>query len=45
MELDILTGLNRVTLNAGLMKPLRGSTLIAGKQKIGGKMGYLLLAN
>jgi hypothetical protein len=33
----------QVTLNAGLMKPRRGFTLVAGKEKLGvGKAGHSL---
>ncbi len=37
-------GLDPVTLNAGLMKPWRGFTPIAGEEKLGGEKTILLLA-
>ncbi|HUL30172.1 MAG TPA: hypothetical protein VLZ03_06915 [Thermodesulfobacteriota bacterium] len=32
-----MTALIQVTLNAGLMKARKGFTLVAGKEKLGGK--------
>jgi hypothetical protein len=33
--LNVITGVDPVYLNAGLMKPRRGFTLVAGKEKLG----------
>ena len=42
MDLHVY-GLDPVTLNAGLMKPRRGFTLVAGEEKLGvGKFGFML---
>jgi hypothetical protein len=32
---NVITALIRVTLNVGLMKPWRGFTLVAGRDKLG----------
>jgi hypothetical protein len=42
--LNVITDLDPVYLNAGLMKPRRGFTLVAGKEKLGVGINYSLTA-
>ncbi len=39
-DLEVLTGVDPVCLNAGLMKPRKGLTPVWAKKKTGGGQGY-----
>jgi hypothetical protein len=41
--LNVIEGLDPGYLNAGLMKPRRGLTLVAGKEKLGAAKNYVIL--